>query len=149
MLNRGTSGIHRPKGIHYPPNRSKKPQKGCTRNDGGKPTTGSLKTLLLLTLGPCRWPTLLSQFVSESTYQDEVLFFPNPTTAISNIIYNLDLKPGDEVLMTDHEYGALVRAWNAWGEKAKVYIKYAKVTLPLDSKDKFFEDIQKKISPKT
>ena len=63
--------------------------------------------------------------------QDEVLFFQNPTTAISNIIYNLDLNPGDEVLMTDHEYGALVRAWNAWGEKAKVHIKYANVTLPL------------------
>ena len=77
------------------------------------------------------------------------MFFQNPTTAICNIIYNLDLKPGDEVLLTDHEYGALVRAWNAWGEKTKVHIKYANVTLPLESKDKFFEDIQKKISPKT
>ena len=81
--------------------------------------------------------------------QDEVLFFQNPTTAISNIIYNLDLNPGDEVLMTDHEYGALVRAWNAWGEKAKVHIKYANVTLPLESKDKFFEDISSRISSKT
>ena len=81
--------------------------------------------------------------------QDEVLFFPNPTTAISNIIYNLDLKPGDEVLMTDHEYGALVRAWNVWGKKSKVYIKNAHITLPLESKDKFFEDISNKISSKT
>ena len=81
--------------------------------------------------------------------QDEVLFFQNPTTAISNIIYNLDLNPDDEVLMTDHEYGALVRAWNAWGKKAKVHIKYANVTLPLKSKDKFFEDISSKISSKT
>ena len=81
--------------------------------------------------------------------QDEVLFFPNPTTAISNIIYNLDLKPGDEVLTTDHEYGALVRAWNAWGKKSKVYIKNEHITLPLESKDKFFEDISNKISSKT
>ena len=81
--------------------------------------------------------------------QDEVLFFQNPTTAISNIIYNLDLNPGDEVLMTDHEYGALVRAWNAWGKKAKVHIKYANVTLPLESKENFFEDISSKISSKT
>ena len=81
--------------------------------------------------------------------QDEVLFFQNPTTAVSNIIYNLDLNPGDEVLMTDHEYGALVRAWNVWGKKAKIHIKYANVTLPLESKDKFFEDVSKKISSKT
>ena len=70
--------------------------------------------------------------------QEEVLFFQNPTTAISNIIYNLDLNPGDEVLMTDHEYGALVRAWNAWGKKAKVHIKHANVTLPIKSKNTVF-----------
>ena len=50
---------------------------------------------------------------------DEILFFQNPTTAISNIIYNLDLAPYDEVLMTNHEYGALVRAWDVWGEKIR------------------------------
>ena len=81
--------------------------------------------------------------------QDEVLFFQNPTTAISNIIYNLDLNPGDEVLMTDHEYGALVRAWIAWSKKAKVHIKYANVTLPLESKAKCFDDISSKISSNT
>ena len=54
---------------------------------------------------------------------DEILFFQNPTTAISNIIYNLDLAPYDEVLMTNHEYGALVRAWDVWARKNKVTIK--------------------------
>ena len=49
--------------------------------------------------------------------EEEILFFQNPTTAVSNIIHNLNLNPGDEVLMTDHEYGALVRAWNVWGKK--------------------------------
>jgi len=99
------------------------------------------------------YPALKESRVSLSAFlgcdQDEVLFFQNPTTAISNIIYNLNLNPGDEVLMTDHEYGALVRAWNAWGKKFKVHINYAHVTLPLESKDKFFEDISSKISSKT
>ena len=80
---------------------------------------------------------------------DEILFFQNPTTAISNIIYNLNLKPEDEVLMTDHEYGALVRAWTAWGLRNKVRIRNAKIYLPLDSKSKFFDDVLKKISSKT
>ena len=75
--------------------------------------------------------------------QDELLFFQNPTTAVSNIIYNLDLEPNDEVLMTDHEYGALVRAWNAWGKKQNIHIKYAEINLPLESKDQFFEDFCK------
>jgi len=80
---------------------------------------------------------------------DEILFFQNPTTAISNIIYNLNLKPEDEVLMTDHEYGALVRAWTAWGLRNKVKIRNAEIHLPLDSKSKFFDDVLKKISSKT
>ena len=81
--------------------------------------------------------------------QDELLFFQNPTTAVSNIIYNLDLEPNDEVLMTDHEYGALVRAWNAWGDKEKVNIKYAKITIPLESENQFFEDFCNRITSKT
>ena len=80
---------------------------------------------------------------------DEILFFQNPTTAISNIIYNLNLNPEDEVLMTDHEYGALVRAWNAWGLRNKVKIRNAKIKLPLESKSKFFDDVLKKISSRT
>ena len=70
----------------------------------------------------------LSEFLGCN--HDEILFFQNPTTAISNIIYNLDLKPEDEVLMTDHEYGALVRAWTVWGRKNNVMIKNAEINLP-------------------
>ena len=80
---------------------------------------------------------------------DEILFFQNPTTAISNIIYNLNLNPEDEVLMTDHEYGALVRAWTAWGLRNKVKIRNAKIKLPLESKSKFFDDVLRKISSRT
>ena len=51
--------------------------------------------------------------------------------------------------MTNHEYGALVRAWAVWGRKNKVMIKNAKINLPLDSQNKFFDDIAKRISSKT
>ena len=57
----------------------------------------------------------LSEFVGCN--EDEILFFHNPTSAIANVINSLQLNEGDEVLMTDHEYGALVRQWNLWGEK--------------------------------
>ena len=89
----------------------------------------------------------LSQFLGCD--QDEILFFQNPTTAISNIIYNLNLKSGDEILMTDHEYGALVRAWNVWGKKNNIHIKTAKIAIPLCSEDEFVGDFCSRISPKT
>ncbi len=81
--------------------------------------------------------------------EDELIFFQNPTTAISNIIYNLNFKPGDEVLMSDHEYGALIKAWNAWGEKTGVKIIQQKIPVPLQSEHNFVEEFFKGVSPKT
>jgi isopenicillin-N epimerase len=81
--------------------------------------------------------------------EDEVIFFQNPTSAITNIIYNLDLNPGDEVLMSDHEYGALIRAWSEWGKKNKINIIQHEISLPLASKDKFVSDFLKCITNKT
>ena len=49
--------------------------------------------------------------------EEDIILFPNPTTAVNNIIDNLDLSSEDEVLMTQHEYGALVRAWSRASKK--------------------------------
>ena len=62
--------------------------------------------------------TALGDFVG--CHEQDLVFFQNPTTAVSNIIFSLDLKPGDEILMSNHEYGALVRAWSKWGRRQQV-----------------------------
>ena len=48
---------------------------------------------------------------------NDLILFPNPTTAVNNIFENLNLVKGDEVLMTQHEYGALIRAWGNSSKK--------------------------------
>src|SRR5512135_2068460 len=40
---------------------------------------------------------------------DNVVYFPNPTTAINMVARSIQLQPGDEILATDHEYGAMDR----------------------------------------
>jgi isopenicillin-N epimerase len=46
-----------------------------------------------------------------------VLYATNPTTAISLIIRSPPLQPGDEILATDHEYGAMDRTWHFIAQK--------------------------------
>ena len=89
----------------------------------------------------------LSDFVGCN--QDEIIFFPNPTTAITNVIYNLGLNKGDEVLMSSHEYGALVRSWNDWGKKTQVKIIQQEISLPMTTDEKFVEEFSKGINSKT
>ena len=58
--------------------------------------------------GPC-WPRrrrALAEYLRVAA--DEVVYCPNPSTAINMVARSLDLGPGDEVLTTDHEYGAWI-----------------------------------------
>ena len=89
----------------------------------------------------------MSQFVGCD--EQELVFFQNPTTAVTNVIYNLDLKPGDEVLMSNHEYGALVRAWKMWGKKTGVNIIQQDISMPVTTEENFIEDFWKGVTPQT
>ena len=42
---------------------------------------------------------------------DDLVYVTNVTTAINIVARSLELGPGDEVLGTDHEYGAMDRTW--------------------------------------
>jgi isopenicillin-N epimerase len=51
----------------------------------------------------------LAQYVG--TQADNLVFVPNTTHGVNIIARSLRLEPGDEVLGTDHEYGAVQRTW--------------------------------------
>ncbi|HEX6986529.1 MAG TPA: aminotransferase class V-fold PLP-dependent enzyme, partial [Planctomycetaceae bacterium] len=41
----------------------------------------------------------------------DIVFVPNATVAMNLVAANVRLRPGDEVLATSHEYGAVLRIW--------------------------------------
>ena len=89
----------------------------------------------------------LSKYVNCN--KDDIIFTPNPSTALNTVIKSLDLKKDDEILTTNHEYGALDKTWNFICKKTGAkYIK-TKISLPLLSNKKFIKKIESKISKKT
>ncbi len=64
---------------------------------------------------------------------DDLVFVPNATTGLNAVARSLRLEPGDEVLATDHEYGALDRTWEfVCGRRGARYVRRP-LPLPLAS----------------
>ena len=81
--------------------------------------------------------------------KDDVVFFPNPTTALNTVLRSLDLNPGDEILTTNHEYGAMDRAWHFICKKTGATYINQEISLPLNSKERFIKEFTSAITNKT
>ena len=46
---------------------------------------------------------------------DDLVFVPNATAGLNAVIRSLGIRPGDEVVTTRHEYGAVTRTWEFAG----------------------------------
>lgn len=71
---------------------------------------------------------------------DAFFFVPNPTVAINTIMRSLVLQPNDEILTTNHEYGAMDRTWNFYCEKSGAKLIRQNISLPIISKEKLLEE---------
>lgn len=80
---------------------------------------------------------------------NNLVYFPNPSTALNTVIRSLDLNENDEVLTSNHEYGALDKTWNFYSEKRGFKYKKVKIGLPYDEEDFFIESFKKSITKKT
>jgi isopenicillin-N epimerase len=63
---------------------------------------------------------------------EDLVFVPNATTGVNIVARSLALQPGDEVLTTDHEYGACDAAWRFVCEQQGATYRRVAVPLPFD-----------------
>jgi isopenicillin-N epimerase len=79
---------------------------------------------------------------------DNLVFVPNATTAVNTVARSLQLQPGDEVLATDHEYGACDATWQrVCAEQGAVY-RRAVVPLPFE-RERFVDQVLAQAGPRT
>ena len=93
----------------------------------------------------------LGDFVG--TAGDNLAFVPNVTVAMNAIVRSLalepGLQPGDEVLSTDHEYGAVVRTWEYYCERRGARFIAQPIPLPLTTAEEFVEQLWAGVTPRT
>jgi selenocysteine lyase/cysteine desulfurase len=82
-------------------------------------------------------------------HADDVVYFPNPTTAINMVARNVKLQTGDEILTTDHEYGAMNRTWGYVCKKAGVKYINRPMPLPLTTVEAVVETFWAGVTPRT
>ena len=74
---------------------------------------------------------------------EDFFFTPNPTFAINTVMRSLKLEVGDEILTTNHEYGAMDRTWNFYCKKSGAKYIRQEISLPVVSKEQMIEEFWK------
>ncbi|MEM7030823.1 MAG: aminotransferase class V-fold PLP-dependent enzyme [Chloroflexota bacterium] len=85
------------------------------------------------------------------TDQAKLAFVTNATMGVNVVAHSLRswLQPGDEVLTTNHEYGACNHAWQFNCEKAGAHYINRPIELPITSNDAFIEQFWSGVTPNT
>lgn len=73
----------------------------------------------------------------------------NVTFGLNTVARSLDLREGDEVLTSDHEYGALEKTWDFVARKTGAKIVQAIVPMPLVSEVAFYDTFVAAMTPRT
>jgi len=74
---------------------------------------------------------------------------PNATTGVSTVLRSMRLRPGDELLTTDHEYNAVLNAIQAVADDAKARVVTAHIPLPIRHPEEVVEALLAAVTPRT
>ena len=80
---------------------------------------------------------------------EDYVFTDNATTGINAVLRSTELEPGDEVLVTDHTYGAVANAARYACEKAGASLVTARIPFPISDNAAAIDAIESALSERT
>jgi isopenicillin-N epimerase len=80
---------------------------------------------------------------------EELAVTRNASEGMETLILGIDLKRGDEVIVTDQNYGRMLTAWDQRARREGIVVKSVSFKAPLPSTAHFVERIRSAITPKT
>jgi isopenicillin-N epimerase len=89
----------------------------------------------------------LAQFVGADT--DGLVFVPNATVGVNTVLHSLHFEPGDELLVTDHEYNACRNAFEHAAQRSGARTVVVPIPFPLRSADEVVASILERVTPRT
>jgi len=80
---------------------------------------------------------------------DDLVYVPNATHGVNIIAHSLNIQPNDEILTTDHEYGACDYAWDFVCNKVKSKYIHQSIRLPLTTEEEIVNQLWSGVTPQT
>ena len=80
---------------------------------------------------------------------EEIAITRNASEGLETLIFGIDLKRGDEVIVTDQNYGRMLTSWDQRVRREGIVLKSFSFPVPLPSTATFIELIRKAITPRT
>ncbi len=80
---------------------------------------------------------------------EEIALLRNTTEAISNVIFGLDLARGDEVVITNQDYGTFLDAWTQRERREGIVLRQITLPVPAPTLDALVEAFRKAITSRT
>ncbi len=84
-----------------------------------------------------------------NTDPDNLVYVSNATSGLNVVARSFPLDPGDEILTTDHEYGALDLTWEWMCNKSGASYVRHEVPVPVTTHAEFVESFWKSVTPRT
>jgi isopenicillin-N epimerase len=80
---------------------------------------------------------------------EELAITRNASEALETVQLGLDLKAGDEVIITDHDYPRMITTWKQRERRDGIKLKFIQVPLPTPSLDDLYRRFEEAITPRT